>query len=43
MEKIFNLQRFAEAVSLTSGNDNYYANKSNVIIYALGGNDTVGY
>lgn len=43
MRNFFNLQRFAEVVSLTSGDD-YYANtaKKDKIIYALAGDDSIG-
>lgn len=38
---IFNLQYFADIVNLTEGNDTLNNGRSEKIIYALGGNDTI--
>ncbi|MBQ9441866.1 MAG: hypothetical protein IJU55_02505, partial [Selenomonadaceae bacterium] len=40
-EKFFEIQRFTEVVSLTSGDDNYSNESYDTIIYALEGNDSV--
>ena len=43
MKKFFNLQLFAEPskISLTSGDDSHTNQTDNIIIYALGGNDSI--
>lgn len=38
---VFDLQRFVETVSLTSGDDQYANKDSDRIIYALGGADSI--
>ena len=40
-KKFFCLQRFADEITLTSGDDIYENNDSNKIIYGIGGNDSI--